>query len=78
MAELTYSFIHSLHIIKHVYLCLFVCLFGGNVERPYLSLGHNQGEDGVRSGALVIHSCSCCGSLLVAQLKPTLKKETMN
>lgn len=39
---------------------------------PYFSLSHNQGEDRVRSGTFVIHSCSCCGSLLVAQLQPSL------
>lgn len=55
-----------------------LCLFWGEGERTYLSLGHNQGEDRVRSGALVIHSCSCCGSLLVAQLQPTLKKDRVN
>ena len=44
-------------------------------QGPYLCLSHNQGEDRVRSGALVIHSCSCCSSLLVAKVQPPLNQQ---
>lgn len=47
------------------------------VKRPHLSLGHNQSEDRVRSGALVIHSCSCRSSLLVAQFQPPLEHKNV-
>lgn len=47
------------------------------VEGTHLSLGHHQGEHGVRSGALIVHSRGRRGSLLVAQLQPTLEKDTM-
>lgn len=45
------------------------------MKSPYLSLGHDQGEDRVRSGALVIHSCGRRGSLLIPELQPALKKK---
>lgn len=44
-------------------------------KTPYLCLGHDESEYRVRSGALVIHSCSGCGTLLVAKIQPTLKKK---
>lgn len=41
----------------------------------YLCLSQNQCEDRVGSGALVIHSCGCCGSLLVAKIQPALNEQ---
>lgn len=44
-------------------------------KKTYLCLGHHESEDGVRSGALVIHPSSSCGTLLVAKVQPALHKK---
>jgi len=40
--------------------------------QQYLGLRHDEGEDRMRSRALVVHYRSSCCSLLISQFKPTL------
>lgn len=44
-------------------------------KRANLCLGHDESEHGVRSGALIIHPSSSCGTLLVAKVQPALQKK---
>lgn len=41
---------------------------GQKKKNPYLCLGHDESEHGVRSGALVIHPRGSCGTLLVSKV----------
>lgn len=45
-------------------------------SNTYLSLSHDQSEDGVRPGAFVIHACSSSSSLFITELKPGLTQHT--